>query len=85
MLMGLKIQAETKTNDGRIDTVVEVADHIYIFEFKLNKDAQQAIEQIVDKAYAQKYGARGKPITQVGVNFDSGAGQVSEWKVVVPN
>lgn len=82
MLMGLKIQAETKTNDGRIDAVVEVQDHIYIFEFKLNKDAQQAVDQIVDKEYAQKYGALGKSITQIGVNFDSTVGQVSEWKVV---
>ena len=59
MLMGLKIQAETKTNDGRIDAVVEMVDHIYIFEFKLNKDVQQAVDQLVDKEYAQKYGARG--------------------------
>ncbi len=84
MLMGLKIQAETKTNDGRIDAVVEVQDHVYIFEFKLNKDAQQAVDQIVDKGYAEKYRGRGKTITQVGVNFDSNSGQVSEWKVVPP-
>jgi hypothetical protein len=82
MLMGIKIQAETKTNDGRIDAVVEVADQIYIFEFKLNKTAQEAVDQIVDKAYAQKYGMRGKAITQVGVNFDSTTGQVSEWRVL---
>lgn len=82
MLMGLRIQAETKTNDGRIDAVVEVADHIYIFEFKLDKDAQQAVKQLVDKAYVQKYGLHGKPITQVGVNFDSSIGQAREWQVV---
>ena len=82
MLMGLKIQAEVRTNDGRIDAVVETDDHIYIFEFKLDKDVQQALDQIEDKAYAQKYGLRGKAITQIGVSFDSQAGQVREWQVV---
>ena len=53
-----------------------------IFEFKLDKDARQALDQIEDKAYAQKYGLRGKAITQVGVSFDSRAGQVREWQVV---
>ena len=60
----------------------KVADHIYIFEFKLDKDAQQAVAQIVDKGYAQKYGASGKAITLVDVNFDSQAGQVRAWQVV---
>jgi len=82
MLMGLKIQAETKTNDGRIDAVVEVKDHLYIFEFKLDQDAQQAIDQLVDKEYAQKYRLQGKAITQVGVNFDSKIGQVADWQIV---
>ncbi|MCB0079903.1 MAG: AAA family ATPase, partial [Caldilineaceae bacterium] len=84
MLMGLKIQAETKTNDGRIDAVIEVKDRIYIFEFKLDKNAQTAIDQLIDKEYAQKYSERGKTITQVGVNFNSAAGQVSEWQIVTP-
>jgi len=81
-LMGLSIQAEVRTNDGRIDAVAETNDRIYIFEFKLDQDAQTAIDQIAEKAYALKYGTRGKPITQVGVNFDSSVGQVAEWKVV---
>ena len=84
MLIGLKIQAEVKTNDGRIDAVVEVEQHIYIFEFKLDKAAQAAVDQLIDKAYAQKYGLHGKPITQIGVNFDSTLGQVTEWNVVAP-
>ena len=84
MLIGLKIQAEVKTNDGRIDAVVEVEQHIYIFEFKLDKAAQAAVDQLIDKDYAQKYGLRGKAITQIGVNFDSTLGQVTEWNVVAP-
>jgi len=81
-LMGLPIEAEVKTNDGRIDAVAEVEDHIYIFEFKLDGSADKALTQIEDKEYAQKYGLRGKPITKVGVNFDSKKRQIGKWKVV---
>ena len=64
--------------------MVEVEQHIYIFEFKLDKAAQAAVDQLIDKDYAQKYGLRGKAITQIGVNFDSTLGQVTEWNVVAP-
>ncbi|MEZ4661838.1 MAG: AAA family ATPase [Caldilineaceae bacterium] len=39
-LIGLRIDAEVETNVGRIDAVVEVADHIFLFEFKLDKSAE---------------------------------------------
>jgi hypothetical protein len=79
-LIGLRIAAEVKTGNGRIDAVIEVTDQIYLFEFKLNKDATVALEQIQDKAYYQKYRRHGKPITQVGVNFDTATRTITDWK-----
>lgn len=79
-LIGLRIAAEVKTGNGRIDAVVEVSEHIYLFEFKLNKDATVALDQIQDKAYYQKYRRHGKPITQVGVNFDTATRTITDWK-----
>ncbi|MEZ4707714.1 MAG: ATP-binding protein [Caldilineaceae bacterium] len=78
-LMGLQIEAEVKTSSGRIDAVVEVADHIYLFEFKLDQDATVALEQIEQKAYYQKYKLRNKPITQVGANFSSDQRTITDW------
>lgn len=54
-LMGLHIDAEVKTNDGRIDTVINLSDRIYLFEFKIDDSAATALKQINDKKYYQKY------------------------------
>ena len=79
-LMGLRIQAEVKTNDGRIDAVVELAARIYLFEFKLNQSAQAALDQITTHAYYDKYLLQRKPIICVGVNFNTTKRTVDEWK-----
>jgi len=81
--MGIKVHAEQKTNIGRIDLVVELENIIYIFEFKLDKGANVALEQIEEKKYKEKYSNRGKEISLVGVNFSSKTRNISEWKAVV--
>ena len=47
-LMGQFVQAEVHCSTGRADCVVQTADSIYIFEFKLtgNGTAEDAINQI---------------------------------------
>jgi len=58
---------------------VQTATHVYIFEFKFNKTAQEAIEQIHERNYASKYQASGKLITAVGVNFNGKEKQIDDW------
>jgi len=64
-----KVLAEDVTNDGRIDLSVFIDDHLYIFEFKVDKKG--ALEQIKSKEYFQKYLSSGKEIYIIGVEFDS--------------
>ena len=78
-LLGFNIEAESCTNDGRIDAVVQTDDHIYLFEFKLDDD-DTALSQIKDKAYFKKYLQSSKKITLIGVNFDSEKGQLIDWQ-----
>ena len=78
-LLGFNIEAESCTNDGRIDAVVQTEDHIYLFEFKLDKD-DSALSQIKEKAYFKKYLLTPKKITLIGVNFDSEKGQLIDWQ-----
>lgn len=78
-LLGFNIEAESCTNDGRIDAVVQTDDHIYLFEFKLNDD-DTALSQIKEKAYFKKYLQSSKKITLIGVNFDSEKGQLIDWQ-----
>ena len=79
-LLGLRIEAEVHTNQGRIDAVVETADHIFLFEFKLDQTADDALGQIKTNAYYQKYRNKEKALTLVGANFDSTLRQITAWK-----
>jgi len=79
-LLGLRVEAEVYTNQGRIDAVVEVDKYIYLFEFKLDKSAAEALQQIKANAYCQKYRYKEKPLTLIGANFDSAKRQVTEWR-----
>jgi hypothetical protein len=80
-LMGLKVDAEARTNKGRIDTVVELDSGIIIFEFKLDGTAAEALQQIKQRDYAQKYRILGKKIYLVGVNFDSKKREIAAWQM----
>ena len=53
-LIGLKVEAEIKTNKGRIDAVIIDKD-IYIFEFKFNGNKNKALDQIKKTKYFEKY------------------------------
>ena len=62
------VKAEVKTNKGRIDAVMIDKD-VYIFEFKFDGDKDQALNQIKDKKYFEKYQGVGKEIYLFGVEF----------------
>ena len=80
LLIGVRVEAESRTNNGRIDAVICDGDYVYIFEFKLNQTAGIALEQIREKEYFRKYQHSGKKIVLVGANFDTISRQLSEWK-----
>ena len=79
-LLGLFIEAESRTNQGRIDAYVRTAKTVFIFEFKLDKSAEEAIGQILDRRYYEKFQSCGLPIRLVGVNFDSSKGRIDGWE-----
>jgi len=55
MLLGISITAESKTNNGRIDAVAANDDYVFVFEFKLDKNEQIAMDQIKDRDYYRRY------------------------------
>ena len=69
--IGVNVNGEVKTHDGRIDMVAEVSGEIYIIEFKLDRPASEALDQIKGKEYAGKYALSGKRITLIGLSFSS--------------
>ena len=79
-LLGLFIKAESCTNQGRIDAYVRTARTVFIFEFKLDKNADEAVDQILDRRYYEKFQNCGLPIRLIGVNFDSSKGRIDGWQ-----
>ncbi|MBP5321089.1 MAG: AAA family ATPase [Kiritimatiellae bacterium] len=69
--IGVNVNGEVKTGDGRMDMVVDLPNEIYIIEFKLDRPAAQAMEQIKSKDYAGKYAFSGKRITLIGISFSA--------------
>ena len=77
-MLGFDIVTEESTNIGRIDAVIRFTNIIYIFEFKQG-DAEEALAQIEEKKYFQKFMIEKKSVIAVGVAF--GDRQIKDHKV----
>jgi len=82
-VLGLRIDAEVKTNAGRIDVVIQLNGRVFIFEFKLFDTAESALTQIKEKGYAEKYLDSGNEIVLIGAAFDPETKNVEAWVVDV--
>ena len=69
--IGINVNGEVKTHNGRIDLVVDLPNDVYILEMKLDRPAAEAMEQIKGKDYAGKYALSGKRITLIGISFSA--------------
>ena len=76
-LIGVTVDPEVTTSLGRADLIVSFPKLVYVIELKFNKSAQEALVQIQDKKYYEKYENTGKKITLLGINFDSATKTVS--------
>ena len=75
------VYTEKQQSEGRVDCIVETPNYIYIFEFKLDGTADEALQQIEDKGYARPYEADSRKLFKVGTVFSSETGTISEFKV----
>ena len=81
-MVGFYTDTERHTSDGHMDMVVQTADYIYLFEFKLDKSADEALAQIEKKQYALPFAHDPRKLYMIGVNFSSETRRVEGWKVV---
>jgi hypothetical protein len=82
-LIGVNMESESVTDKGRIDAVVKTDKYIYVFEFKLNRSADEALKQIHDKEYYQKYLGSGREIILIGAKFSTKKHNIADWKTEV--
>ena len=70
---------EKQNSKGRADVIIESDNDIYIFEFKLDGSAKEALEQIEKMQYALPYLDDSRTVHKIGVNISSESRTVSEW------
>lgn len=80
-LIGFYVKAEYHTSQGRIDLVLQTERFIYIMEFKLDGTAEEALQQINDKHYAQAFAADKRQIFKIGINFSNETRNIEKWIV----
>ena len=78
-LLGYYSEAEYKIVNGRIDMVIKTKDYIYVFEFKFDKSAKEALEQIDSKDYPLAFQQDERKLYKIGVNFSSQTKNIDEY------
>jgi len=81
-LMGQYIDAEVRSAAGRADAVVKTENYIYVFEFKLEGSAEEAIKQIDDKGYLLPYQLDERRLIKVGVDFSKEKRNINHFIIV---
>ena len=82
-LMGQFTEAEVRSSRGRADAVVKTPKYIYVFEFKLNGTAEEALKQIDEKGYLIPYKVDHREVVKIGVEFSAESRNLSRWLVEI--
>ena len=76
------VYTEKVQSQGRVDCIVETPDYVYIFEFKLDGTAEEAMRQIEEKGYAREYESDSRKLYKIGAVFSSETGTIEDWKIL---
>lgn len=80
-MLGLYVDVERHTTDGRLDILMQTKDYIYILELKVNKTADEALRQIEDKGYAKPFDTDPRKLFKIGINFNSERRLIDDWAI----
>ncbi len=75
------VYTEKVQSQGRVDCIVETPQYVYIFEFKLDGTADEALQQIEEKGYAREYDSDKRQVFKIGASFSSETGTIDDWKI----
>lgn len=80
-LLGYIVEAEYKTSNGRIDMTVRTKEYLYLFEFKFDHSAEEALNQINEKEYLLPFSLNDQVPIKIGVSFSSKTNNIEEYLV----
>ena len=75
------MEVEERSAKGRADAVVKTKDYVYVFEFKLDGNVDEALKQNDEKGYLLPYSVDERKLMKIGVSFDSAERNIGEWKI----
>jgi hypothetical protein len=78
---GVLVHTEVLSAHGRMDMAVEFKDKVFVIELKCNQSAAQAIRQIHEKRYHEKYLQSGRKIYLLGINFSTKDRAIADWRL----
>ena len=79
MMIGLYVDVEKHTSQGRIDLVIQVPQYIYIMELKVDGSAEDALKQILQKGYYHPFAMSNKHVYMIGVNYSSQEQSINDY------
>lgn len=81
-LMGMQVNIERHTSNGRIDMTITTDRYVYIIEFKRDGTPGEALKQIEEKGYALPFACDARRVIRAGVVFSTAERRISEWKII---
>ncbi len=72
---------EKRQSFGRLDCAIVTDDSAFVFEFKLDGSASEAIAQINEMGYADEFLSTNRKVYKIGISISSETGRVAEWLV----
>lgn len=78
--LGFDLIAEDTTNKGKIDLSLFFESTIFIFEFKMKNNQKNALLQIKEKKYHEKYNLQYNELFLIGIEFDENEKNISVFE-----
>jgi hypothetical protein len=78
---GVLVHSEVLSAHGRMDMAVEFKAKVFIIALKCNQSAEQALQQIREKRYHEKYRQSGRKIYLLGINFSTKEKAITDWRL----
>ena len=82
LMLKARVACEVKTARGRIDAVIETPKFVYVMEFKVRGTSEEALAQIDEKGYADRFASDLRKLFKIGCAFDWEARNLGRWLIV---
>lgn len=76
-----QVHMEYAMSSGRTDLVVEAKRYVYVFEFKIGDNADNALRQIEERGYAVPWSADGRKVFKIGAAFSADNNGMLSYKI----